>query len=113
MVWASCHTLRNAASTRLTFLISLARTVGGGGHGLCQGPPATATPLQQLVVPQMMTGESRVFISPDEAGIPLAFVVPTVHLMLNYPSDPTVRCALTGDCVFEILFRFLRQSGTK
>lgn len=61
----------------------------------------------------MMTGESRVFISPDEAGIPLAFVVPTVHLMLNYPSDPTVRCALMGDCVFEILFRFLRQYGTK
>eukprot|EP00667_Euglena_gracilis_P003123 EG_transcript_3131 len=55
------------------------------------GHPRHATPLQQLVVPQMMTGESRVFISPDEAGIPLAFVVPTVHLMLNYPSDPTVR----------------------
>jgi|UniRef100_A0A7S4LDS9 superfamily II DNA/RNA helicase len=44
-----------------------------------------ATPLQKTAIPSMMTGRSCLFISPPQMGTALAFVLPTVHLMMNYP----------------------------
>jgi hypothetical protein len=79
---------------------------------LSQHRIANATAAQKVIVPEMMTGENRVFQTASGSGTVLGFVVPTVHLSLNYPpEEPRTRVLVLTtriDDVDRIVGEYLR-----